>query len=285
MINTIYRSALAGTLATLVANVAVAQFGAGPAELSLTKVADDIYVIQNELVPGNSTAVIGEEGVLLIDVKFAIDDENLMRLLRTVTDAPVLYVVDTHYHDDHSGANANHQARGAKVFSAENARSKMIEAGRTEGLPEVTLTDHTRIYIGGKPADIYYFGRSHTDGDVMVHLPEQRVAVMGDMFTHGAGLAQLVDYPGGGSMRAWTGTVEKALMLEFDTVIPGHGLVTNRAGLEQFRDDSERLQDMVRSMLNQNRSREDIANMLRNEFRFEDFHLDMSLDGMLLELR
>ena len=261
-----------------------AQFGTTPAELDLIRVQDDIYVIHNEAVPGNITALVTDAGVLLVDTKYAIDHDNVMRLLRTVTDQPVKYVVDTHYHDDHSGANANHQAGDARVIAAEKARAKMLEAGRSEGLPDVTLDSHTRIHLGGRRADVYYFGRSHTDGDVVVHFPDHGVISMGDMFTHGEGLAQLVDYAGGGSARAWTATVDAALRLDFETVIPGHGVVTDKAMLRSFRESTVRLQEMVRAMLHQQRSRDDIATMLRTEFGYQDFHL-ASLDGLLVELR
>lgn len=272
--------------ASFAAPGAWAQFGLEPAVLDLVKVRDDVYVIHNELVPGNVTALITDAGVLLVDNKFALDYENLLALLRTVTDQPVVYTVNTHYHDDHSGANALLQAVDAKVIAAGSARAKMVDAGRADGLPDITLDDHVRIYLGGKPIDVYYFGRAHTDGDVVVHFPDHGIIAMGDMFTHGPGVPQLVDYPGGGSARAWTGTVDGVLSLDFDTVIPGHGsAVEPRAVLETFRETTWRLQETVRSLLRQNRSREDVAQVLRTEFGFEDFHINMSLDGLMAELR
>jgi cyclase len=271
-------------LAILAGN-AFAQFGTAPAELSLIKLTDDLYVIHNELVPGNVTALVTDDGVLLVDNKYAIDYDNEMKLLRTVTDKPVVYTIDTHYHDDHSGSNANLQATGTHVFAAERARAKMIESGRTEGLPDVTIDAHTRLYLGGVPVDIYYFGRAHTDGDVVVHFPRQRVLAAGDIFVWGEGLPELVDYPGGGSARAWTGTLDGALKLDFDRVVPGHGDVQAKAVMAEYRESTVRLQQMVHSMIQQKKSRDEIATMLRNEFGFEDFHLQLSLDGLLVELR
>jgi len=278
-------TASASLASCLIAASAWAQFGAEPAVLDLIKVRDDVYVIHNEIVPGNVTALITEQGVLLVDNKFAIDYENMMELLGTVTDQPVVYTIDTHYHDDHSGSNALLQAGDAKVFAAENARIKMVESGRTEGLPDVTIDDYVRIYLGGKPVDIYYFGRSHTDGDVVVHFPEHGIVSMGDMYTHGEGLPQLVDYAGGGSARAWTSTVDGVLRLDFETVVPGHGIVATRADLESFRETTLRLQQMTHEMLQQNRTRDEVATMLRNEFGFQDFHLQASLDGLMVEMR
>lgn len=272
-------------LAILLSGTASAQFGAAPAELSLVKLTDELYVIHNELVPGNVTALVTDEGVLLVDNKYAIDYDNEMELLRTVTDKPVVYTIDTHYHDDHSGSNANLQATGTRVLAAARARAKMVEAGRKTGLPDVTIDTHAQLFLGGVPVEIHYFGRSHTDGDVVVYFPRQRVLAAGDMFTSGEGLPELVDYAGGGSARAWTSTLDGALALDFDRVVPGHGDVQTKQVMAEFRDSTVRLREMVHAMIVQKKSRDEIATMLRNEFGFQDFHLQLSLDGLLAELR
>jgi glyoxylase-like metal-dependent hydrolase (beta-lactamase superfamily II) len=160
----------------------------------------------------------------------------------------------------------------------------MIE-GAQPGLPDITLDEHMRVHIGGVPVDIYYFGRGHTDGDVVVHFPEHRVLAAGDLFTNGRGLPQLIDYAGGGSARAWTQTLSKALMLDFETVVPGHGRVSSYAEFMAYRDESQRLQDSVREMNRAGRTPAEIESVLRSEFGFEDFHIGMALDGMLVELR
>src|SRR5690242_1529741 len=89
---------------------ATAQFGTQPAQLSLVKIRDDMYVIQNPLVPGNTTALITNEGVILVDDKFEIDHDSIVALLKTVTTQPIKYVINTHHHADHSGGNAKLQA-------------------------------------------------------------------------------------------------------------------------------------------------------------------------------
>lgn len=278
------RIALAALFSAFWSAAAWSQFGTEPAELSLIEVRENIYVIHNVAVPGNVTALVTDEGVLLVDNKYAIDYENVIDQLEMVTDEPIVYVINSHYHGDHSGGNALMQKRGARVVASENARTKMIE-GDQPGLPDLTLDQHMRIHIGGVPVDIYYFGRGHTDGDVVVHFPEQRVLAAGDLFTNGPGLPQLVDYPGGGSMRAWTGTLSKALMLDFQTVVPGHGRISTYAELMAFRDQSQRLQDTIRDMNRAGRTPAEIESVLRIEYGFEDFHIGMALDGMLVELQ
>ncbi len=265
--------------------LALAQFGNAPAEVELVEVTDEVYVIYNAYVPGNVTALVTDEGVVLIDTKFAIDYDNIAGLLAEVTDQPVRYVVNTHYHDDHSGGNGLLQAEGATVLASENARIKMLDNGREAGLPNITIEDTGSIHIGGSVVDLYYFGRAHTDGDIVAHLPEQGVLVAGDIYANDPGRPEYIDYAGGGSAREWPRTLDRALALEFDTVVPGHGTVVGREGLESFRDDTVRLREMVQSMIRQGRSRGDIEAMLRSEFNFADFHVQGSLDGLLVELQ
>jgi cyclase len=274
----------AGLASLCLVATASAQFGSEPAKLDLVQVRDDIYVIHNDGVPGNITVLVTDAGVLMVDNKFPIDYDNVMTMLRSITDQPVKYVIDTHFHGDHTGNNAALQAEGAQVIAAANARAKMVEDG-LPGLPDITIEDHLRLYLGGVPVDAYTFGRSHTDGDVVVHFPDHGVIAMGDMFTHGVGVPQLIDYAGGGSARAWTHTLDQALKLDFDTVVPGHGLLTSREVLEAFRDDTLRLQEMVRAMNRAGRSAADIEAMMRSEFGWQDFHVERSLAGLLVELQ
>jgi glyoxylase-like metal-dependent hydrolase (beta-lactamase superfamily II) len=276
---------LAAALCVLPGAQALAQFGAAPAELRLIKVMDDVYVINNDVVPGNITVLVTDEGVLLVDTKFAIDYDNVAAMLAEVTDQPIKYVINTHYHDDHSGSNQVFQSDGASVFAAENARLKMINAGRSQGLPNVTVEDSARLYIGDTEVALYYFGRAHTDGDIVVHFPDHGLMATGDIFAYGPATPELVDYAGGGSAREWPRTLTRALELEFETVVPGHGEVVTRSQMETFRDDTARLAEMVQSMRRQGRPRADIEAMLRSEFSFADFHVQMSLDGLMVELQ
>lgn len=261
-----------------------AQFGTQPAALDLVKVADDLYVIYNDFVPGNVTALITNEGVLLVDDKFEIDIDNVLAQLRKVTNQPVKYVINTHYHGDHSGGNVRLQALGAQVVSSEQARAKMVEV-KQPGLAAFTIEEHGHIYLGGKRAELYWFGRAHTDGDIVVLFPDHRVLAAGDMFAYGDATPELIDYAGGGSARDWTTTLDRALQLDFDRVVPGHGVVTTKAEMRKFRDSTLALSTRVRQMQAANAGRAAIEKMLRSEFLWADLHVQLGLDGLLAELR
>jgi glyoxylase-like metal-dependent hydrolase (beta-lactamase superfamily II) len=262
---------------------AEAQFGTTPSELELIKLQDDLYVIHGAYVPGNVTALITNEGVILVDDDFEVDHDNLMAKLREVTNQSVKYVINTHYHNDHSGGNAKLQGAGTLAVASVAARARMVAANQP-GLVNITIEPRGAVHLGGKVAEIYWFGRGHTDGDVVVLFPQHRTLAAGDLFTAGEGLPQFVDHNGGGSQKEWTATLDKVLELDFETVVPGHGNVVNKQALREYRGTSQRMTDTLSQMVRQNRSRADIEAVLRNEFGFLDFHIT-SLDGLINEMR
>lgn len=276
------RSAVAlwGLLAAMASH---AQFGSTPADLSVVPVATDLYVISNVAVPGLVTVLVTDEGVLLVDDKFEIDHDNIMAALRTITDKPVKYVINTHYHGDHAGGNAKLQALGAIAVASANARAQIV-LNHLGGEQNITTEGQLNLYFGGKRVEIHPVGPAHTNGDVVVLFPDYDVLTSGDIFANGPGTsAQLVDYPGGGSAKAWPLAIDQALALEFDTVIPGHGLVSRRADLQAYRDRAQRFSDTLASLVAQKKSRAEIEAVVRAQFDWEDFHVQAALDGLIGE--
>jgi cyclase len=271
--------------ALIIAPAAQAQFGAGPTELELIKLNDDMYVISNVAVPGLVTVLVTDDGVLLVDDKFEIDHDNIMAMLRTVTDQPVKYVVNTHYHGDHSGGNAKLQALNAVAVASAEARARMVAANQS-GLPDFTLGESAALYIGGKTVELHHVSPAHTDGDVVVLFPDYGVLASGDIFANGPGTsAQLVDAAGGGSAKSWPSAVEEALELDFETVVPGHGLVSTRADLEAYHDRTIRFREVLTDLVSQGRTKDEIEAVVRSDFAWEDFHVQMALDGLINEFR
>jgi glyoxylase-like metal-dependent hydrolase (beta-lactamase superfamily II) len=261
-----------------------AQFGDAPAKLDVVKLKDDLFVIHNDYVPGNTTVLVTNEGVILVDDKFEIDHANILAALKTITSQPVKYVINTHHHGDHSGGNAKLQALGAQVVTSWQARQNMVD-GKQPGLSNITVDGRASLHLGGKRVDLFHFGRGHTNGDIVALFPAQRVLASGDLFTVGDSTPQLVDYAGGGSAKEWPQTIEGVLGLDFDQVVPGHGTVAAKADMRAFHQTAVRLRTRVHDMIVEKKSKDDIAKMLRDEFHYADFHLGMSLDGLLVELR
>lgn len=256
--------------------------GPQPAKLDVVKVRDDLFVIHNDFVPGNSTALVTSEGVVLVDDKFEVDHAGILAALKTVTNQPIKYVVNTHHHADHSGSNARMQQMNVQVVASEEARENMM-LGKQPGLPNIVIEHHAHIYLGGKTVELYHFGRAHTNGDVVAYFPAQRTLAAGDMFTFGDATPELIDYSGGGSAKEWTRTLDSTLMLDFDTVVPGHGTVTTKQEMRKFRDSTVTLWTKVHDMLGQKKTRADIEKMLRTDFHWADLHVARSLDGLLAE--
>ena len=261
-----------------------AQFGDKPAKLDVVKLKDDLFVIHNDYVPGNTTVMVTNEGLILVDDKFEIDHASILAELKKISSQPVKYVINTHHHGDHSGGNAKLQALGAQVVTSWQARQAMVDGAQT-GLSNITIENKASLYLGGKRVDLFYFGRGHTNGDIVALFPAQRVLASGDLFTIGDATPELVDYPGGGSAKQWPQTIEGVLSLDFDQVVPGHGTVGTKADMRKFHDTAVRLRTRVHEMIVQKKSKDEIAKMLTAEFHYAEFHLGMSLDGLLVELR
>jgi cyclase len=259
-------------------------FGAQAAKLNTVKLKDDLFVIHNDFVPGNTTALITNEGVVLVDDKFEVDFANIVAEVKKITNQPIKYVINTHHHGDHSGSNAKMQQMNVQVIASEQARENMVD-GKQPGLPTMVFERHAHIYLGGKNVELYHFGRAHTNGDVVVLFPAQRTLAAGDMFTFGDATPELIDYSGGGSAKEWTSTLDGALQLDFDAVVPGHGVVTTRQEMRKFRDSTLRLRNRVHELVVMKKTRDDIAKMLRAEFHWEQLHLDRGLDGAIAEMQ
>jgi cyclase len=259
----------------------------GPAKLTVNKVKDDLYEIVGD--GGNVAVYITNEGVILIDDKFDMDHEGIVEGVKSVTSQPIKYIINTHYHQDHSGGNGKFLST-AEIISTQNARTNILEHKQSSaGPPEVmaariTFTTETSVYLGGKEVHAYYFGRGHTNGDAVIYFPALRVLHTGDLM---AGASPLIDYAGGGSVVEWTKTLDKALQLDFDTVIPGHGDVTNKAGLKTYRDNVEKLRNRVSGLVHEGKSQEEVAKVMETEYKWAPNSLQQqwSVPGMIQELK
>ena len=246
----------------------------------LNKVAEDLYEIEGD--GGNVAVYITNEGVILVDDKFEYDYNDIVDKVKSVTSQPIRYVLNTHHHGDHTGSNAKFPPN-TEIIAHVNARKNMVD-GKQPGPPRVTFTQEEDVFLGGKEVRARYFGRGHTNGDVMIYFPALKVLHTGDLV---AGNSPLIDYGGGGSLLEWTATLDEALKMDFDTVIPGHGQISKKADIVKYRDNIEKLKTRVTGMIRQNAAKDDIAKVMTTEFGWQPGGLQMTrgFDGMLAELR
>ena len=278
----------AGMLFLLLAWAAYTQNQGKPPELKINKVHDDLYEIEGD--GGNVAVLVTNEGILLVDDKFEQDHDAILDRIKTVSQQPVKYVINTHYHQDHSGGNAKFLPT-ADVISTQNARTNILEhkqsniTGSLVAPARIVFTDETAVFLGGKEVRAKYFGRGHTNGDAMVYFPQLKTLHTGDMM---AGTNPLIDYNGGGSLVEWTKTLDKAMATyDFDTVIPGHGAVTNKAGLKKYRDDVETMRTRVSGLIKQGKSEDDVSKFMTMEYGWAPGSLQQqwSVPGMMKELK
>jgi glyoxylase-like metal-dependent hydrolase (beta-lactamase superfamily II) len=158
-------------------------------------------------------------------------------------------------------------------------------AGKQTGLTDLTFYQRMHLRLGGKKVDIYYFGRAHTYGYIVAYFPRHRVLAAVDMFAYGDRTPELIDYAGGGSAKEWPATLDKALALDFQQVVPGHGVVTTKAEMKKFRDSAQALYTRVKTMNTQKKSKAEIEKVMRSEFKWADLHVQFGLDGVINEAK
>jgi len=283
---------LAFTLVALAASFpdAIAQPQPGRPPLGIEKVADDLYVIIGS--GGNVAVLVTNEGVVLVDAKFEQDYDGIVAKVKSVTDKPVKYVINTHHHSDHSGGNTRF-IEVAEIISHKNARANTEGQKQSNAAPNmkparITFTDETSVFLGGKEVRARYFGRGHTNGDVVVYFPAQRVLHTGDLI---AGVTPLIDYSGGGSIVEWSKTVDGAMAaFEFDKVIPGHGTVSSRAGLQTYRDNVVKMRTEMANLIRQGKSQEEVRAFLATLYPSSytnpnSLNNQWSLPGFMTELK
>jgi len=214
-------------------------------QISTTPVTDGIYMLQGS--GGNIGLSIGEDGAFIIDNQFAPLTEKIVAAIAELTDQPVNFVVNSHFHYDHADGNENFGRAGAYIIAHDNARRRMeatqvLANGRVQepyepvGLPKITLFDNMRFYFNGNTVDIVNNGNGHTDGDVQVYFRDANVIHTGDMFVR-YGLP-FIDQNNGGTLDGMIEALWKidGLINDDTIIIPGHGQLSSRADLRAFRD-------------------------------------------------
>jgi glyoxylase-like metal-dependent hydrolase (beta-lactamase superfamily II) len=220
-------------------------------EIKVSKVSGNIYMLQG--AGGNIAASLGDDGILIVDTEYSPLAEKIQAALKSIgiTDKPIRFAIDTHYHGDHSDGNAAWSARGATILSNENLR-KRLEDGSAIGngpggsinskqaaqpkaaLPMITFDDHINLYLNGEQIRVMHFPAAHTDGDSVVFFATNRVLHMGDEFVRYG--FPFTDLNGGGSAQGMIAACEKALgLFPSDTkVIPGHGDLATMDDLREY---------------------------------------------------
>lgn len=238
-----YFAPLAGLSLLGLSASASAQRNFDDVEIKAEKVAPGIAVLFG--AGGNIGVSHGEDGTILIDDQFAPLTAKIEAAVAALGATPVKFLINTHYHGDHTGGNENFGKKGALIFAQENVRVRLKEgrAGENpiapaarEALPVVTYDQGLRLNVNGDTVDVMFLGGGHTDGDSVIFWREDNVVHMGDLYFKISGYPYIDVSSGGNVFNAMNSLDAVIRMIDDQTkVIPGHGPMSNKAELVAYR--------------------------------------------------
>jgi cyclase len=213
-------------------------------EVKTTDLGHNTYMLEG--AGGNVTLAVGTDGVIMVDAQFAPMHDKLKAAIAKITDRPVKYLINTHYHGDHTGGNAAFGKEGVTIVANENLKNRLANPtpnanGQTpapspaEALPTQTYTDKTTVSVGGRTAQVVHIA-AHTDTDSVVYFADANVLSVGD--TGGPNRYPNLDVRGGGTIDGTIKGVETYLnMANADTkIVPGHGPLSTKADFQAYHD-------------------------------------------------
>ncbi len=246
----------------------IAQRNFDDVSITTTDLGENIFMLQG--AGGNIGVSTGDDGVFIIDDQFAPLTEKIMEALASLSDKPVSYVLNTHWHGDHTGGNENFGKAGAVIVAHENVRNRMstvqfmktfnreVPAAPEAALPVVTFSDNVNFYFNDNDISVMHMPASHTDGDSIVLFKEANVLHMGDTFFNG--FFPFIDHSSGGTLEGLISTTEIVLsIVDNDTqIIPGHGPLATKADLEKYQSMLLTVQDKMQPALASGKSRDEV---------------------------
>ena len=238
-------------------------------QIKVTKVSGNIYMLEGE--GGNIGASVGEDGIVIVDDQFAPLAERIQAALKNlaITDKPVRFVINTHYHGDHTGGNVPFNNAGSTLIAQDNVRKRLETGGAAgnggsikmdvkpapkEALPIITFEHDVTVHLNGEDIHALHFPSGHTDGDSIIFFPKNNVVHMGDDFVRYG--FPFIDVASGGSVQGMIDAMEKATaQLPVDVkVIPGHGAISNLDDVRAFTKMLKETSAVVQKALNEKKT-------------------------------
>ncbi len=211
-------------------------------KIETEKLTEQIYKLKGQ--GGNIAVFIGEDAVFMIDDQFAPLTPKILKVIKEITNKPVKYLINTHWHGDHTGGNKNMQKEGAIIIAHNNVRKRMsidqIVRGRKrkaspkEALPVITFKEDLMFHINNDDVLISHIHNAHTDGDALIYFTKNNVLHVGDSYFQGK--FPYIDLDSGGSINGYIEGIKKMILLSDDDtkIIPGHGNVSNKKELKNY---------------------------------------------------
>lgn len=229
---------------TVSASVTFAQQDFSQVEIQTVPVTHNIHMLMGR--GGNIGVFTGDDGVFIIDDQFAPLSDKIFKAISTISDQPVRFVLNTHWHGDHTGGNENFSQQNALIIAHENVRKRLLEGQAvnvfnrvvppaSEGaLPVITFKKNINFHWNGDTVIVRHVGPAHTDGDSVIYFKQANVIHMGDLYFNG--LYPYIDTHSGGRVLGVITSIEQILQQIDDKtkIIPGHGPLSNKLELQQY---------------------------------------------------
>jgi cyclase len=260
------RSVLLALALVLTAPAAAQNFDA--VQIKTEKVAEGIYMLVG--AGGNIGLAVGDDSTFMIDDQYAPLTDKIRAAVAALSENPVQFVINTHWHGDHTGGNERMGQAGAVIVAHENVRKRLSTEQFTEmfnrtvppsppaALPVITFTRDIKFHLNGEEISAFHVEHAHTDGDVIVQFEKANVIHMGDVYWQG--YYPFIDLSAGGSVDGVIAALDRVLPMVDDNskVIPGHGALSDKAGLLAYRQMLAGIRDGIASQIEAGASLEEV---------------------------
>jgi cyclase len=237
-------------------------------EIKTTDLGDNVYMLEGQ--GGNITVAVAKDGIIMVDGQYAPLHDKIKAAIANISSLPIKYLINTHYHGDHTGGNELFAKDGVLIVAQVNVK-KRLEAGTTNGLtgaktppapagalPGDTYTNFSKIRLPGRVADLKNIPNAHTDGDTYVWFKTANVLATGDTFTNGR--YPNIDFANGGNIKGMIAAADAYLKLTNakSRIVPGHGPVADKAILTEYRTMLVTARDRMDKLVKEGKSEADV---------------------------
>jgi len=238
-------------------------------EIKTTDLGDNVYMLEGQ--GGNITVAVANDGIILVDGQFAPLHDKIKAAIAVISNLPIKYLINTHFHGDHTGGNESFAKDGATVVSQVNVKNRLA-AGTTNGLtgattppapqgalPSDTYTNFSKIRLRGRVANLRHIANAHTDGDTYVWFKTANVLSTGDTFTNGR--YPNIDFANGGNIKGMIAATDIYLKLvnAKTRIVPGHGPIADKAALVEYRTMLITARDRMTKLVKEGKSEDDVV--------------------------
>jgi cyclase len=238
-------------------------------QIKTTDLGDNCYMLEGQ--GGNITVAVAKDGIIMVDSQFAPLHDKIKAAVAAVSSLPIKYLINTHYHGDHTGGNEAFAKDGATIVAQINVRNRLA-SGTSNGLtgaktpaapqaalPSDTYTNFSKIRLRGRVANLKHIENAHTDGDTYVWFKTANVLSTGDTFTNGR--YPNIDFANGGNIKGMIAAADVYLKLANakTRIVPGHGALADRAALAEYRNMLITARDRMAKLVKEGKSEDDVV--------------------------